>query len=481
MLRSVVPGSGSGGTSGVTGLQSRLLALPNQALQKKVMASPPAVTLTTSHTIGTPRQWPSILATGAATTYGLGGDEFTYSRAANPNKTGNSAFDELFINFFNINYGGGTFSNNGYKVSLMHYGSAIEFGFRGLGGYLLCQVNDEFITLTPRQVNATGEEWFYYIPFGSVALRRIDLWAVTCPFSGVYTAATDTVFPAPQRGPKAVIIGDSFTEGAVATVAGLTDYAATLGIALGWDNVIASGVGSTGYLAAPAPKVKYRDRISTDVIALNPQVVFITGGYNDIGGSTASQIQTEAGLLIAALKAGLPNAVIVWVAPYWTGGVETQGLTMCQITEALRTVALANGCVWISLTEQKRMNRQSDVAATLSSSPAAGATSFTVNKPLATGNTYKFTDGTKFRVRSMAGASPTWTVTTDSPISTAHTSGQAITQCGPSLWQGNGRVGTTTGYGNADILVSSDGVHPTQAGHDAIAYALASELINYYA
>lgn len=41
---------------------------------------------------------------------------------------------------------------------------------------------------------------------------------------------------------------------------------------------------------------------------------------------------------------------------------------------------------------------------------------------------------------------------------------------------GNGKVGATTGNGNADIYISSDGTHPSNAGHEYLAWRLAGHL-----
>lgn len=40
-------------------------------------------------------------------------------------------------------------------------------------------------------------------------------------------------------------------------------------------------------------------------------------------------------------------------------------------------------------------------------------------------------------------------------------------------------MGTTTSWGNADTLVSSDGVHPSAEGHRMLAYVQAQLLRNY--
>jgi lysophospholipase L1-like esterase len=41
---------------------------------------------------------------------------------------------------------------------------------------------------------------------------------------------------------------------------------------------------------------------------------------------------------------------------------------------------------------------------------------------------------------------------------------------------GNGNAGSPTGTGNADVLTSADGVHPTQAGHDELGRQLFERL-----
>lgn len=45
---------------------------------------------------------------------------------------------------------------------------------------------------------------------------------------------------------------------------------------------------------------------------------------------------------------------------------------------------------------------------------------------------------------------------------------------------GNGRVGATTGNGNSDIYIASDGSHPTDAGHEYLGWRLAGHLAMPY-
>lgn len=42
---------------------------------------------------------------------------------------------------------------------------------------------------------------------------------------------------------------------------------------------------------------------------------------------------------------------------------------------------------------------------------------------------------------------------------------------------GTGKVGTTTGDGNSDVMISSDGIHPSQAGHDLYARRIANRVL----
>ncbi len=46
------------------------------------------------------------------------------------------------------------------------------------------------------------------------------------------------------------------------------------------------------------------------------------------------------------------------------------------------------------------------------------------------------------------------------------------------LWTGTGDAGAPAGDGNCDVVVDADGFHPTQVGHDMIAYALALGVID---
>ena len=52
----------------------------------------------------------------------------------------------------------------------------------------------------------------------------------------------------------------------------------------------------------------------------------------------------------------------------------------------------------------------------------------------------------------------------------------AVREVGPSYLTGRGYGGATTGWGNADLLVSSDHTHPSQAGDEALGMVMAGLL-----
>ena len=69
----------------------------------------------------------------------------------------------------------------------------------------------------------------------------------------------------------------------------------------------------------------------------------------------------------------------------------------------------------------------------------------------------------------------------DGTLQYAHASGETVREVGPSYLTGRGYSGAATGWGNADLLVSSDHTHPSQAGDEALGMAMAALLRDYLA
>lgn len=189
-------------------------------------------------------------------------------------------------------------------------------------------VDGELVTPDAPAVTGSGNNYYHLkVEFSSKALRHIRfemtggrLWAVTA-------LPTDSLFAVEEPlGERMVAIGDSYTEATGAT-GRFDSWAWEVGHRLGLKDVYASGLGGTGYLQTNGSRVKFRDRIAADCIALNPALVIVAGGHNDTG-ATAGSLTTEAAALFAQLRAGLPSARIVVVSPFAEGNTVTNYRTV---------------------------------------------------------------------------------------------------------------------------------------------------------
>ena len=153
--------------------------------------------------------------------------------------------------------------------------------------------------------------------------------------------------------PTAVFLGDSYTEGAGGTRYG--GYVPIAGREAGLD-AWPSGVGATGIInggGGSYGKVKFRDRVPSDVIALKPDVVVIAGGINDRflvanGTVTPSQYLEEYAALIADIRTGLPEAKIVVLGPF-CHGTPSSYTGMTQIRDLNQSAAQAAGVPFIDV------------------------------------------------------------------------------------------------------------------------------------
>lgn len=267
-------------------------------------------------------------------------------------------------------------------------------------------VDGQLVTSAPQAAGASGGAIYrVLINHAARGNHRVIFEGGYTTFVGVWTEPTATLWPSTQYvGPTAVWIGDSFSEGTGANW-WWDSWAMKAGQWLGW-NICPSAVGATGYLAngGGGGKVTYRSRLTADVVNAYPNadIVVVSGGYNDTGSFTAAQEQTEAALLFAAIKSGLPNATLVVCLPNWPHGV------------------------------------------------------------VATGTETQFRDGI------LAAATGIADYVVD-PL---------LYPSGTSWITGTGRVGATTGNGNADFFTGTDNTHPSQAGHDYMGRRFAQTMLS---
>lgn len=439
-----------------------------QPLPATAMASPPTATSGTSSTISSPRKW----AAGSGTnTPGLANGVnpyFTYLRGAPDYSVGVASG----VTFNNVTLTSApTYGSTSFGVAFIHDGLEFEIILGGNGTSFLLKVDDEYVSLTKTVIPNNSVSNYYKYAFAEAAERRIEIVGNNLRFDGVNTGQTDSLGAAVARGPKTIIIGDSFTENQP------TGWTTAFADAMGRDDVWGSGDGGTGYLATSSgKKPTFRGRILRDAIAYAPDEVGIVGLVND-SSFTAAALGAEAALLFAQLREALPRAVI-WAAPNWKGGVNTQTATNLDQKDAVKAAALAAGVLWLDLLEMPLAGTPlSGLMNQGYNSGQAGSTGIRVKFVPQPGSTLQIGTGAtreRIEVKSFSQAAPgIYNVIFDGALQYAHVTGEPVVQVGNSFWSGSGNEGAPTGYGNSDIYVSDDDVHPSVLGYAAIGRAIA--------
>jgi lysophospholipase L1-like esterase len=444
-------------------------AIPAANTVDVLMATPPTIgAAATASSISGAAFFPSVSGSGTATQVLT--DRFTYTGAGSFAAAGTAYPNNNWVVPSSL-----TTTNTiaPYNVSFLFDGAALEFFLSGNGGLVRVRVDGQLVTSAATTLPNDGNLYYLPITFSARAVRRITLETSNVKFGGVRVGGTDSVNPVPIRGPRAIVVGDSFTEGTGSTYSAIGSWSQKLGLSLGWDDVWASGVGGTGYLnPGSGGRVKFRDRLVNDVTSQNPQIVIWAGGINDQATYTAAQIQAEATACYQAVQAALPGVPQIVFSPWWRNGVETFPNSLLQARDAIKAAVAATNTtaqpvLFVDVLELPVGSVAP--ATTLSASVAAAATSLSVAGFIPQGATIDIKDGTNWErkvVTAVSGTGP-YTLTVKA-MTNAFASGVAVKQVGPCWWTGTGKVGATTGIGNSDLLVSSDGTHPSAAGHDEL-------------
>jgi lysophospholipase L1-like esterase len=199
----------------------------------------------------------------------------------------------------------------------------------------------------------------YTLPSSAPAKPR--LWRIEgigeFRFFGVGAQFGTAVSPyVDNPGPRVIVFGDSYTEGAMGgggeTNYGAThaSYAAHAGRLLGWRDLWSSGSGGTGYLQTASigtGRPKLRDRFAADLYPYAPDVVGISMGHNDLSGFTTSQVVAEAGLALDDIVANLPNAAVFVVGPLDGSGNTAASNSYTAMSDALAAMCVARGVPYV--------------------------------------------------------------------------------------------------------------------------------------
>lgn len=378
--------------------------------------------------------------------------------------------------------------NNGarvtsYCIDFMYHGAAFDVKSLNITGYFIR------VTVDGTVLGAVGSDTtnqLLPITFPDARTRRIRLEMSGTNFVGLNIGPNDSVWKPAISGPRVIIPGDSYTDGTGATYGSASSWARAFANTLGLDDVWASGSGGTGYMnpgTNPPTTMKMRDRI-TDVTDYNPDIVIWAMGHNDAS-YTLAQTQAEAALCFAAVKAANPNAKQIALSPLWGPGPGSFGsgasLGVLNARDGIKAAAEAAGIPFVDLTEMPL--EATPATATLSSTITAGYATLPLTAAVPPGSTIHigtYPAGERREVTTVTGpASGVYTATIKPVMSNGYAAGTAVTEVGQSFFTGTGRVGATTGHGNSDIFIGTDNAHPTQAGHDALGVAIASQVAKY--
>lgn len=385
----------------------------------------------------------------------------------------------------------GTGNRNGYSLrqfSVLLDDSAIEILTQGAANRYYIKVDGEYLPDTlasPATLyhSATAANQWRKIDFGTRKVRRIDViggggGADTLNFCGFAINANGAINPAPIRGPRVIIQGDSFSEN---TLHSWTHWFAET---MGWDDVWTSGVGGTGFLAnAGGGSLKFRDRLATDVAPWSPDIVIVLGGQNDLS-TSAPALQVEAALYAATVRALMPNALLIGSCNS-ARGPESLSATALAARDAIRDGFISGGGIWLDITEQPlygagahtsllsavAAGRAGNTGVVTTTSGATGIPCVsTAEAPasevgLRIGSTVDIGTGATRERKvvtgiAFSGGKPVYAF--DGSFQYAHAAGEPVVEVGASYISGRGHAGAVTGWGTADLWCSDDTIHPTK-------------------
>jgi len=447
---------------------SRLTELAIKKTDLKAMDSPPTIAISTTNPLASGQAFDdsnrsvisgrraisssnlSIFNGGYFTTFGVnsGQEQVVYSRNTTTTTSGGNISSTIRLSFLT--------SASQFSVKVR--------AFAGFGTELLIKVNDEFVSLTPTAVPEDNAIHYVSVDFGSSESRRIDIIGYKLLFGGVYVGLQDTIVAAERRGPKAFMIGDSFSDGTGNEVGSALSFPIYMQEFLGIDDLTLSAVGGTGLIRGDGGKANYQFRFQRDIVDLMPSdefsLVWISLSINDQI-YTVEQVETALTSLFDMLdNSGKLFSVFV-SSPTIADGAGLMPEILIDHNEALKTLTQSRGHTFIDEITMPT-GAITPHATTITANVAQDATTLSTFDNLIAGANYRFDDGTLFFVRSSDTATRIATVDN---IRTAQTNGANITLVGSTYLTGNGDAGSPTGWGNSDVAVSSDSLHPTNFGH----------------
>lgn len=197
---------------------------------------------------------------------------------------------------------------------------------------------------------ATPLDTVYRIPISLSARRpvHVKLRLRGASFYRVRTTNQGAIWrpQVPLYSKVAYILGDSYTAAAGDTLG--MPYATTACDALGWEPRIGgqSGTGYTNAGGGTGGKKTFPDRILTDVVPENPDVVIILGSVND---AVAADTGTAATTTYTLLAANLPRVPVFVFGPQWPTSAANSNRDLVEAAVKASATAAPNVVKYTSL------------------------------------------------------------------------------------------------------------------------------------
>ncbi|ABC64537.1 SGNH/GDSL hydrolase family protein [Erythrobacter litoralis] len=449
----------------------------------------PAPVLSTSASPTLPRYWPTSSGTqfNPVASAPQGG-VFTFTRGLPGSETASISFSDRRVR---TTSNSGPRSSLGQQWSFMHHGARLELQIRNNTHGFFIRVDNRFVSLTPYE---TSGHVMVMVDFGTSAVRRIDIISWGLAFAGVYTDPTDCLFAAELRGPRAIVLGDSFTSPEP------DNWVSWFSHAMGWDDVWASGAGGTGFVAdAQGTGYSIPDRVMSDVVPFAPDLVFLHAGINDMS-RDPSEVEAAAARTVKLIRENVPGVVVAGGVDT-AFGVESWSAHNLDVKDAVRSGMESEGAGWISPFELPFDFGGNPIGhqATLYASIVAGQagndgtpTSVThpngfvcntsVSNPavnLRVGSVVEIgTDATRERVAITCTGYHHARVAYgfDGAMQYDHAPGEPVREVAPCFVTGQGSTAAPSGWGSADRYVGADSFHYSPEGHMALGIVNASLL-----
>lgn len=153
-----------------------------------------------------------------------------------------------------------------------------------------------------------------------------------------------------NQRPRIAFVGDSFSEPTISDV----------GISYAWQgfpqvfswmtntNVEAVAAGGTGYLRNLKNRVAASDRIKTEVIPRNFDVVVVALGINDLIYFKSSDLSAVLADILQTFKLKSPKTIVYVVSPFWPRGISFAPESLMETNEMLKFACSEyKGCAYL--------------------------------------------------------------------------------------------------------------------------------------